>query len=190
MPLPKRNKQPIPQNSQDDKILQKLNDIYENVQEAFELNGSEISNLNHNVKMLQDLVSNQNEAISALRTEISKLKACSENQYLIITALLSEINVILKTHLTPGLEKQKYKELFPIRTQEELEAVENEINNENVGLMIATIKSILGSGKLQSNFRELIDMPLLLEYNVFGLQGLKRLPNYEKFTGAIYRKFS
>lgn len=135
----------------------------------------------------------------------------ADNQNQVIVELLSEIKVIVKSNLSPGIQKQKYQDIFPISTQSELESVEQEINGdtkeamviririlylhtyfkymyEHFFLQIASIKFVLGKGELQKHLKDLIDISLLLEYNIYGLQRKKRLLNYPKFMKAIYGK--
>lgn len=50
--------------------------------------------------------------------------------------LLSEIKVVVKTSLSPESIQQKYTNMFPVSSQAEFEAVENEINSDTKGAMV------------------------------------------------------
>lgn len=50
--------------------------------------------------------------------------------------MLSEIKVIMKANLTPGLCTNKYEDWFPITNQKELEEIEEELNENTTQAMV------------------------------------------------------
>uniref|UniRef100_A0A1I8PNA4 DUF4806 domain-containing protein n=1 Tax=Stomoxys calcitrans TaxID=35570 RepID=A0A1I8PNA4_STOCA len=136
-----------------------------------------IKNLRIEVRNLNDRISKQNQLLRRMQEN-------SINQNNVIVELLSEIKAIVKSQIPQKLE---YLDVFPISSQDELESIEEDINENTIEAMVAAINHIKGKADLSKCIRHIIDLPLLLEYNVYGLQAKKRLLNYPKFMKVLYQ---
>nr|XP_043067579.1 uncharacterized protein LOC108129575 [Drosophila bipectinata] len=75
---------------------------------------------------------------------------------------------------------------FPIQTESDLADFENSITDENREDCVAQIRSkIFRVGSLASSLTNILSEQILLEYNVDGMSGRKRLRHYVNFFNAL-----
>ncbi|CAD7092694.1 unnamed protein product [Hermetia illucens] len=127
-------------------------------------NTSECINLKMQLKKLEEKIVKQNQAIMDVLASHSLL-----------------LNKIYKNETMPT----EVSTVFPIKTVEELEKLNNGISEEDIPFYVATVKMKIKAGGLIKNFSKLISEDICLKYNYNGTQGKLPFCQYLKINGIF-----
>ncbi|XP_037809948.1 uncharacterized protein LOC119602475 [Lucilia sericata] len=146
-------------------------DVYMHLDELEE----EKEALKHDILDLKNSLMQQNEKIlSLIRKQNDKL-----------------VETIEADKLAPQLVFSKkisqYSKLFPIKTLEELDALEALINDNNVNELIAVVHQLLAPRGIIKNLVSVMSMECIVECNLDGLHNKRRLLNSPKFMDLLFQ---
>ncbi|XP_037811022.1 uncharacterized protein LOC119603156 [Lucilia sericata] len=128
----------------------------------------------------------QSENNKNILAGIENLKDTIVNQNNILTNVLSNQIVALNSSFKSHFEHPKYTTLFPLSSEKDLNDFENMINDDNKSEIVSSIKRVLGNKNLQKGICNIISNKMLLEYNMRGIQGKKRLMDYKAIMNVIF----
>ncbi|XP_037929181.1 uncharacterized protein LOC119688486 [Teleopsis dalmanni] len=126
--------------------------------------------ISENHKSLEDLIKQQHNQI--------------ENQNKIIVELMAENKALMKSFLKQQTSIASLKSLFPIKSEDALKEVNSNIKVEVRDQYVPTI-SILLNSSVEKNLKNILDESVVLEYNVDGTYGKKRLKDYDNLYSVL-----
>ncbi|KNC31857.1 hypothetical protein FF38_06102 [Lucilia cuprina] len=128
---------------------------------------------------IYNFLQQQSENNKNILAGIENLKDTIVNQNNILTNVLSNQIVALNSSFKSHFEHPKYTTLFPLSSEKDLNDFENMINDDNKSEIVSSIKRVLGNKNSQKEICNIISNKMLLEYNMRGIQGKKRLMDYK-----------
>ncbi|KAI8117725.1 hypothetical protein CVS40_10439, partial [Lucilia cuprina] len=135
---------------------------------------------------IYNFLQQQSENNKNILAGIENLKDTIVNQNNILTNVLSNQIVALNSSFKSHFEHPKYTTLFPLSSEKDLNDFENMINDDNKSEIVSSIKRVLGNKNSQKEICNIISNKMLLEYNMRGIQGKKRLMDYKAIMNVIF----
>ncbi|KAM7362686.1 uncharacterized protein ACRADG_013265 [Cochliomyia hominivorax] len=123
-----------------------------------------------------DLLTQNNEI---LKNQIKDIK----NQNILVLDVLTENTDAIEKSIN---KNPKYIKMFPIKTRQELEDIEESINEQNEKEFICSIRAIAGYRGLKKGLADIMTPRLLVDFNVDGSHNKQCLLNYTKFINVLF----
>ncbi|CAD6993364.1 uncharacterized protein LOC101452604 [Ceratitis capitata] len=131
---------------------------------------------------------------SELRKEVAHLKESLTKQNQIIVRLIKEqCNLIKKSdekrdaQFVAETSVRPHIGIFPIKSQEDLDAAEESIKEENKEECIAVAKALLMPGSFKKNIGKIFGIDVILDYNVDGRHNKKRIQDYSRLMDVLFQ---
>ncbi|XP_053946772.1 uncharacterized protein LOC129237111 [Anastrepha obliqua] len=143
---------------------------------------------------LNEKVEQLTNETAALRKEVAQLKESLTKQNSTIVKLIKEQCNLIRTQEARAQEKylpannvKPFVNMFPIKSQEELEAAEEGIKEENKTECIALARALLMPGSFKKNLNKILGVDVVMDYNVDGRHNKKRIQDYPKIMDVLFQ---
>ncbi|CAD7078734.1 unnamed protein product [Hermetia illucens] len=133
-------------------------------------------------KMMHTTLSAQRSLLDN-KTYLVSEKIVKQNQA--IMDVLASHSVLLNKIYKNETMPTEVSTVFPIKTVEELEKLNNGISEEDIPFYVATVKMKIKAGGLIKNFSKLISEDICLKYNYNGTHGKLPFCQYLKINGIF-----
>ncbi|CAD7087274.1 unnamed protein product [Hermetia illucens] len=120
-----------------------------------------------------------------LKMQLKKLEEKIVKQNQAIMDVLASHSVLLNKIYKNETMPTEVSTVFPIKTVEELEKLNNGISEEDIPFYVATVKMKIKAGGLIKNFSKLISEDICLKYNYNGTHGKLPFCQYLKINGTF-----
>ncbi|XP_037818186.1 uncharacterized protein LOC119608032 isoform X2 [Lucilia sericata] len=138
-----------------------------------------------NTKILE-LLQQQNTISINIFGGITELKDIIINQNNVLSEVLSKQIVALNSSFKSHFEEPKFTTIFPLSSDDELNNFEKMINSENKSEIVSSVKRVLGTKGLQKGISNIFSKDIIINYNVRGIQGKKRLLDFKKVINILF----
>ncbi|XP_073838210.1 uncharacterized protein [Musca autumnalis] len=148
-------------------------------QHSAEVMSQDLPTMHLQIQEIKDLVI-RNRKIDEENHKLLREKI--ENQNIVISKLLAEQSVLLKSIVKESNATiSTFMKKFPITSEEGLREIDLLINDENKDEIIAVIRHLLGKKGIIKSMPLIIEPSLLLQYNYSGLNKKKPLRQFANF---------
>ncbi|XP_067619048.1 uncharacterized protein [Eurosta solidaginis] len=129
-----------------------------------------------------------------LRKEVGQLKdALTKQNCKIVRLIKDQCNVakqqekIEQARRSPDPVHRAQLDIFPIKTQDDLESAEINIKEDNRREYIALAKALLMPGSFKKNLHKILGIDIIVDYNVDGRHNKKRILDYPNLLDVLYQ---
>ncbi|XP_075154935.1 uncharacterized protein LOC142228400 [Haematobia irritans] len=130
-----------------------------------------------------ELLEEMNRKIHYLTVKFDVFQSDVKQQNSIVIRALGKNNVAIDNIVKTNAPK--YTKIFPLKSLEEFNKLEESINETNENEYVASIRAIVGKRGVKKGLADLIAPEVLVHFNVEGIHNKMRLLNYEKFINVL-----
>ncbi|XP_050338542.1 uncharacterized protein LOC126764907 isoform X1 [Bactrocera neohumeralis] len=117
----------------------------------------------------------------AMQQEIKVVRG----QLQIAIEALADQKVVLNQLLQQRAEELPIQSKFPIKNEEQLISLNDQLNSENKNTYVKAMRSLLQPTGVLKNLRNISSDEIAMAFNVDGVQGKKSLKSFQNFYNAL-----
>ncbi|XP_039969718.1 uncharacterized protein LOC120781551 [Bactrocera tryoni] len=108
-----------------------------------------------------------------------------QGQLQIAIEALADQKVVLNQLLQQRAEELPIQSKFPIKNEEQLISLNDQLNSENKNTYVKAMRSLLQPTGVLKNLRNILSDEIAMAFNVDGVQGKKSLKSLQNFYNAL-----